>query len=66
MDVLQRIANINIAALKERVSNRIEQESDPMVRGQALRTYATLSSSDTMIKLKPYLAAMLFYQLNVP
>ena len=57
MEVLQRIANKNITPLRARVSDRIEEEPDSEVRGQALRTYATLSSPDTKLKLEPYLKA---------
>ena len=55
MDVLKRIASLEIKPLMGRVLDRIEQEPDPMVRGQALKTYACLGSSDTLEILQPYL-----------
>jgi len=55
MDVLRRIALLNIQPLTNRVLGRIEQEPDPAVRGQALMTYAALDAPDTIDMLKPYL-----------
>lgn len=57
MDVLRRIARMQITPLTDRVLDRIEKEPDPMVRGQALKTYAALSPDDTIEVLSPYLEA---------
>lgn len=57
MDVLKRIASMEIQPLAGRVMDRINQEPDPRVRGQALKTYARLNGSDTLETLKPYLNA---------
>lgn len=38
MDVLRRVASLDIQPLTSRVLDRIEQEPDTMVRGQALKT----------------------------
>lgn len=57
MDVLQRIADMNITPLTARVLERIEQETDDGVRGQALITYAKLGAQDSVKKLTPYLDA---------
>ena len=46
MDVLRRIALLDIQPLTNRVLGRIEQEPDPAVRGQALMTYAALAAPD--------------------
>lgn len=57
MDVLRRIASMEIKPLTGRVLERIEQEPDPMVRGQALKTYADLEAPDAVDMLAPYLDA---------
>jgi len=57
MDVLRRIASLDIKPLTGRVLNRIEEEPDPAVRGQALKTYAALAPPDTIDRLLPYLGA---------
>ncbi len=57
MDVLRRIAAMEITPLTSRVLERIEHEPDPMVRGQALKTYAALEAPDTIEMLTPYLDA---------
>jgi ATP:ADP antiporter, AAA family len=57
MDVLNRIARMAITPLTEQVNQRIRIESDPRVRGQALKTYAALAASDTVDVLTPYLSA---------
>lgn len=57
MDVLRRIASLDIKPLTTRVLDRIEQEPDTMVRGQALKTYAALSPDDVIERLAPYLDA---------
>jgi ATP:ADP antiporter, AAA family len=57
MDVLRRIASMDIQPLTSRVLDRIEKEPDPMVRGQALKTYATLAPPDSIKILTPYLEA---------
>lgn len=57
MDVLRRIAAMQIEPLTGRVLDRIQNESDPAVRGQALITYATLRAEDTVERLSPFLDA---------
>lgn len=57
MDVLRRIAALEIQPLTSRVQDRIDQEPDPMVRGQALKTYAALAPDDTLERLHPYITA---------
>jgi ATP:ADP antiporter, AAA family len=57
MDVLRRIAAMKITPLRERVLERIEQETDPGVRGQAMITYSELEAEDTVQVLTPYLEA---------
>ncbi len=57
MDVLRRIASMQIKPLTPRVLDRIEQEPDPVVRGQALKTYAALGADDVTEMLGPYLDA---------
>ena len=58
MDVLRRIAALQIKPLTGRVAERIEVEPDPSVRGQALKTYAALAPHDVMDELGPYLDAV--------
>jgi HEAT repeat protein len=58
MDVLKRIARMEIIPLTSHVRDRIEHESDPGVRGQALRTYAALEADDTLQILAPYVPAV--------
>ena len=55
LDVLRRIASLNIQPLINSVLNRAEEESDPIIRGQALKTYAALGPVDTIERLLPYL-----------
>ena len=55
MDVLRRIASLNIQPLINRVLDRVGEESDPIVRGQALKTYAALGPADTIDRLLPFL-----------
>ena len=55
LDVLRRIASLNIQPLINRVLDRVGEESDPIVRGQALKTYAALGPADTIDRLLPYL-----------
>ena len=55
LDVLRRIASLNIQPLINSVLNRAEEESDPIIRGQALKTYAALGPADTIERLLPYL-----------
>jgi HEAT repeat protein len=55
MDVLRRVASLNIQPLINRVLDRVGEESDPIVKGQALKTYATLGPADTTDRLLPYL-----------
>ena len=57
MDVLRRVASLDIQPLTSRVLDRIEQEPDTMVRGQALKTYAALEPDDVIERLSPYLEA---------
>lgn len=57
MDVLRRITHLDIKPLTLRVLERIEQEPDPSVRGQALKTYASLAAEDTVERLLPFLDA---------
>ena len=57
MDVLRRIASMEIKPLTGRVLERIEEEPDPAVRGQALKTYAALAPHDGLEKLEPYMDA---------
>ena len=63
MDVLRRVANMQIKPLTDRVLDRIEQEPDPRVRGQALKTYAALAPDNTVAMLTPYLDAF-HYELR--
>jgi HEAT repeat protein len=58
MDVLRRIAYLQIEPMTVRVQERIEKEPDPSVRGQALKTYAALKSEDTVERLTPFLEAV--------
>ncbi|MBT6892046.1 MAG: hypothetical protein HOA25_11130 [Gammaproteobacteria bacterium] len=55
MDVLRRIASLHIRPLISAVLDRVEQEPDPIIRGQALKTYATLGPADTTDRLLPFL-----------
>lgn len=55
MDVLQRIARMEISPLQKQVLQRIDEETDSRVRGQALRTYAALEADDVVLKLTPFL-----------
>ena len=57
MDVLKRVASMQILPLTQRVRDRIEDDVDPMVRGQAMKTYAALEASDCVEILEPYLDA---------
>ena len=57
MDVLRRGASMKIEPLTSRILDRIDQEPDPAVRGQALKTYAALSPPDAIEMLEPYLDA---------
>ena len=57
MDVLRRVAELDITPLTAHVLRRIEAESDPGVRGQALITYASLRPANTIEKLTAYLEA---------
>ena len=58
MDVLRRIATIQIKPLTGQVAERIEVEPDPSVRGQALKTYAALAPHDVIDVLGPFLDAV--------
>ena len=55
LDVLRRIASLNIQPLINAVLKRVGEESDPVIKGQALKTYATLGPADTIERLLPYL-----------
>jgi len=57
MDVLKRVVSLDIQPLTSRVLDRIEEEPDTMVRGQALKTYASLQPDDVIERLTPYLEA---------
>lgn len=54
-DALRRIARMQIEPLRNHVLTRIEQEPDPLVRGQALVTYASLRSDDLFDVVRPFL-----------
>lgn len=55
MNVLQRIARMEIEPLQRHVMERIEREKSPAVRGQALKTYAALNAEDVVEQLAPFL-----------
>ncbi|MCH8257639.1 MAG: HEAT repeat domain-containing protein [Proteobacteria bacterium] len=55
MDVLKRIATMKIKPLTAHVLQRIESETDPVVRSQALITYAALAPDNTVERLSTYL-----------
>ncbi len=55
LDVLRRIALLELAPLTGIVAERIKMEEDPGVRGQALITYAALRPADTQQIVSPYL-----------
>lgn len=57
MDVLRRIARLDMTPLISRVRERMEIEPEPAVRGQALKTYAALRADDTVECLTPFLSA---------
>ncbi len=57
MDVLRRIATMDIVPLTGRVLERMESETGQGVRGQALITYASLGPQDTIAQLSPFLSA---------
>ncbi|HAK53670.1 MAG TPA: hypothetical protein DCM54_17465 [Gammaproteobacteria bacterium] len=55
LDVLRRIASMDIKPLTSIVLKHIESESDSGVRGEALITYSSLKPDDVVEKLAPYL-----------
>lgn len=55
MNVLQRIARLDIEPLQGQVMMRIQAETDPAVKGQALKTYAALGAPDVIETLSAYL-----------
>lgn len=57
MDVLKRVSTLRILPLTNRVRERIEDDVDPMVRGQAMKTYAALDAPNCVDVLEPYLDA---------
>ncbi|MCB1644283.1 MAG: hypothetical protein KDI36_02470 [Pseudomonadales bacterium] len=57
MNALQRISRLRITPLIAHVLERIDLESEPAVRGQALKTYASLQPPDTVEVLSAYLDA---------
>jgi len=57
MNVLQRIARLDLTPLRQHVLDRIDNETEPLVRGQALKTYAALAAEDTLERLAPFLEA---------
>ena len=57
LDVLRRIANLDIQPLIPQVKERIDVEQDPTVRGQALICYGALAASDAVEVVTPYLDA---------
>lgn len=57
MNVLRRIARMQIEPLQRQVMDRIQAETDSQVRGQALKTYAALNAPDTVATLSPFLNA---------
>ncbi len=57
MNVLERIERLRIEPLQQHVLARIESESYPAVRGQALKTYAALGADDVIERLSTYLDA---------
>lgn len=56
MDLLKRIARLEIKPLIPKIRERIDVEPDPTVRGQALKTYAALDAEDTIERLTPFLS----------
>ena len=57
LDVLRRIARMDIKPLTSIVLEHLELESDPGVRGEALITYSSLKPDDVVEILTPYLNA---------
>ena len=55
IDVLRRIARMQIQPLAGHVNERIEEEDDPEVLGHALRTYAALAPNSAFERLAPFL-----------
>jgi len=55
MDVMRRVAELDIHPLTRHVNERIDDEEDPDVLGQALQTYASLLPEDTFERLDPFL-----------
>lgn len=55
MDTMQRVARMRITPLSGHVNGRMKIEPNPLVRGQALKTYAALDQADTISKLEPFL-----------
>jgi ATP/ADP translocase/HEAT repeat protein len=55
LNTLQRIARLEILPLTQHVLERINNEADPHVRGQALMTYADLGPDDVIGRLVPFL-----------
>ena len=55
LDVLNRIASMQIEPLTARVLERINIEPDNEVRGQAFITYAKLEAEDTIETISPFL-----------
>ena len=55
LNTLQRIARLEMLPLTVHVLERINNETDPHVRGQALMTYADLAPDDVIGRLVPFL-----------
>lgn len=55
IDVLRRVARMQIQPLAGRINERIEAESDPEVLGQVLRTYSALAPNSAFDRLAPFL-----------
>ncbi len=55
LNVLQRIERMQSSELATQVFERIDEETDPQLLGQVLRTYAALGQENTIDTLTPFL-----------
>ena len=55
LDILRRLQRMRLTKLAPQISARIDNEFNPHVLGEVLRTYATLDQEDTVSRLTPFI-----------
>lgn len=55
LDILRRLQRLRLQRLAPQISSRIDNEYNPRVLGEVLKTYAAMEQEDTIARLQPFL-----------